>query len=128
MVLRGLDIAEGKQGCFAKTRSWLNDEGVLLHARGRISGAGDKVTTYRLAKAVGEYLDSQRAEEAIQGALIYGPGGNKIRVRTARRWLSMKEMSCVKNVYVLYVYCYIVVACIFFNCRDLSCYLYTAVW
>jgi hypothetical protein len=26
----------------------------------------------------------------------------------------MKEMSCVKNLYVLYVYCYIVVACIFF--------------
>jgi hypothetical protein len=30
MVLQGLDIPEGKQGCFAKTRSWLNDEGVLL--------------------------------------------------------------------------------------------------
>jgi hypothetical protein len=85
MVLRGLDIPEGEQGCFAKTRSWLNDEGVLLHAREWISGAEDKVTAYGLAKAVGEYLDSQRAEEAIQGALIYGPGGNKIRVRTARR-------------------------------------------
>jgi hypothetical protein len=41
-----------------------------------------------LAKVVGEYLDSQRAEEAIQGALIYGPSGNKIRVHTARRWLN----------------------------------------
>jgi hypothetical protein len=26
MLLRSLDIPEGKQGCFAKTRSWLNDE------------------------------------------------------------------------------------------------------
>jgi hypothetical protein len=33
MILRGLDIPEGKQESFAKTRSWLNDEGVLLHAR-----------------------------------------------------------------------------------------------
>jgi hypothetical protein len=53
-----------------------------------IPGVGDKVTEYELAKAVGEYLDSQRAEEAIQGALIYGPGGNKIRVHTAWRWLN----------------------------------------
>jgi hypothetical protein len=36
----------------------------------------------------------------------------------------MKEMSCVKNVYVLYVYCYIIFL-VLFNCRDLSCYLYT---
>jgi hypothetical protein len=49
----------------------------------------------------------------------------KGRLRRSMRLL--KEMSCVENVYVLYVYCHIVVACIFFNCRDLSCYLYTAV-
>jgi hypothetical protein len=33
---------------------------------------------------------------------------------TIRSSYIMKEMSYVKNVYVLYVYCYIVVACIFF--------------
>jgi hypothetical protein len=35
------------------------------------------------------------------------------RCRYNRGAMYLKEMSCVKNVYVLYVYCYIVVACIF---------------
>jgi hypothetical protein len=56
MILQGLDIAEGKPGFFAKTRPWLTNEGVLLHTREWISGAGDNVTAYGLAKAVGEYF------------------------------------------------------------------------
>jgi hypothetical protein len=82
---------------------WLNDEGVLLHAQEWVSGAGDKVTAYGLAKAVSEYLDTQRAKEAIQGALIYGPGENKIRVRTAQRWLNklgLEYEEVIKGVYI----------------------------
>ena len=78
-------IEEGRRGCFAKLRSWFNGEGFQLAARGWISGAGDKLTTYGLAKAIGEYLDSQRATEAVEAC--FGPGGNRIRARTALRWL-----------------------------------------
>jgi hypothetical protein len=34
-------ISEGKQGCFAKTFSWFNDEGVQLAVREWCAGAGD---------------------------------------------------------------------------------------
>jgi hypothetical protein len=36
-------IQEGKQGCYLKTKSWFNDEGVLLSAREYISGAGERM-------------------------------------------------------------------------------------
>jgi hypothetical protein len=32
-----------------------------------------------------KYLDSQRAQEAVENS--FGLGGNRIRVRTVRRWL-----------------------------------------
>lgn len=35
------DIEEEKKGCFAKTRSWLNDEGVQLVVRKWLSEAGE---------------------------------------------------------------------------------------
>ena len=35
-------IDEGKRGCHSKTRSWFNDEGVLLAAREWISSAGER--------------------------------------------------------------------------------------
>jgi hypothetical protein len=41
-------IPEGKQGCFAKTKSWFNDEGVMLAAREYLSGAGESKS--RLSK------------------------------------------------------------------------------
>jgi len=34
-------IPDGKQGCFSKTKSWFNDEGVMLAARDYLSGAGE---------------------------------------------------------------------------------------
>jgi hypothetical protein len=34
-------IPDGKQGCFTKTKSWFNDEGVMLAAREYLSGAGE---------------------------------------------------------------------------------------
>jgi hypothetical protein len=43
MILRGLDIPEGKQSCYAKTRSWFSDEGVFLNAWEWISGLGTKL-------------------------------------------------------------------------------------
>lgn len=64
-----------EEGCFAKTRPWFNDEGVLLAAREWISGAGEHVTAYGLAKAVGNYLDSQRATIAVRDCVQVGPGG-----------------------------------------------------
>jgi hypothetical protein len=33
-------IPEGRQGCFVKSKSWFNDEGVMLAAREYLSGAG----------------------------------------------------------------------------------------
>lgn len=38
-------IPEGKQGCFAKSKSWFNDEGVMLAAREYLSGAGNSKST-----------------------------------------------------------------------------------
>ena len=34
-------IPNGKQGCFVKSKSWFNDEGVVLAAREYLSGAGE---------------------------------------------------------------------------------------
>lgn len=78
-------IEGGRQGRFGKTKSWLSDEGVALAARDWISNSGEHVTAYGLAKAIGEYLDSQNAVHALQE--LFGPNGNRIRARTARRWL-----------------------------------------
>jgi len=58
---------------FCQNRPWFNDEGVQLAAREWISTAGDKFTAYRLTTAIGEYLDSQRATEAVDAC--FGPGG-----------------------------------------------------
>jgi hypothetical protein len=38
-------IPNGKQGCLAKTKSWFNDEGVMLAAREYLSGAGESKST-----------------------------------------------------------------------------------
>ena len=74
-------IAEGKQGCFGKTKSWFDDERVKLTVREYISGVGEsnnpsnqvickyitrkeanlcdiELTAEALSKAVGQYLDS----------------------------------------------------------------------
>jgi len=101
LVLNGEKIEEGKRGCYSKTRSWFNDEGVLLAAREWISGAGENITAFGLAKAIGEYLDSQRATAAVQDS--FGAGGNRIRARTARRWLKKLGLGygrVQKGVYV----------------------------
>ena len=47
------------------------------------------LTVYGLAKAVGKYLDSGRAQQAL--VECFGVGGNRIRARTARR--RMKKMG-----------------------------------
>jgi hypothetical protein len=41
LFLKGEKITEGKRGCHSKTRSWFNDEGVLLAAREWIATAGE---------------------------------------------------------------------------------------
>jgi len=83
-------IEEGRKGCYTKSRSWLNDEGVQLAVREWLSGAKEaELTGYGLAKAIGKYLDSKRVEEVLCDS--FGPGGNRIRARTARRW--MKKMG-----------------------------------
>ncbi|RPB11555.1 hypothetical protein P167DRAFT_575298 [Morchella conica CCBAS932] len=104
-------IEIGRQGCLAKTRSWFDDEGVQLAAREWISSVSDaELSAHGLAKAIGVYLDPRRAEIHIADALNdipniekFGPGGNRIRVRTARKWL--KRLGLVhgtvrKGVYV----------------------------
>jgi hypothetical protein len=39
-------IEEGRQGCFTKTCSWFNDEGVMLNVQERISGVGEHNVSY----------------------------------------------------------------------------------
>jgi hypothetical protein len=39
-------IPNGKQGCFTKTKSWFNDEGVMLAAREYLSGAGESKSSH----------------------------------------------------------------------------------
>ena len=54
------NIGEGRKGCYSKTESWLNDEGVQLAVREWLAGATEgELTGYGLAKAVGKYLDSK---------------------------------------------------------------------
>ena len=57
-------IEDGNQGCHAKSHSWFNDEGVQLSVREHISSSGEKLTAWRIAKAVGEYLKSNRARDS----------------------------------------------------------------
>lgn len=48
MWIEDRQIPNGKQGCFAKSKSWFNDEGVMLAAREYLSGAGEsKLTVLR---------------------------------------------------------------------------------
>jgi hypothetical protein len=91
-------IEEGRKGCYAKSRSWLNDEGVQLAVRKWLSGAKEgELTGDGLTKAIGKYLDLKCVEEVLCDS--FGPGGNRIRALTARRW--MKKMrfaySTVQN-------------------------------
>ena len=70
--------------------SGLNDGGVQLAGRERLSGATEgELTGCGLPKAVGKCLDSWRAQQAL--VECFGPGGNRIRARLARRW--MKKMG-----------------------------------
>ena len=83
------NISEGRRGCFTKVKSWLHDEGVLLAVREWIQEQPtDQITAYNLAKAVGDYLDSKKAASTVEKILQFGPGENRIRARTARRWLN----------------------------------------
>ena len=104
-------IEEGKRGCHTKSYSWFNDEGVQLAVRECISCSGDKLSAQKLAKAVGEYLGSQTAistvedileQEAISGSQQLSVG-NRIRVRTAQKWLKRLGLyyhTVSKNVYI----------------------------
>ena len=39
--LRSRDIEEGRKGCYSKSKSWLNDEGVQLAVREWLAGAAE---------------------------------------------------------------------------------------
>ncbi|RPA78671.1 hypothetical protein BJ508DRAFT_349096 [Ascobolus immersus RN42] len=106
-------INEGKKGCFAKTHSWFNDEGVQLHIRDYLAGAGEHISAHALAKSIGEYLDSQRAERTVNTVLSEAAQPaeedhtlskrRRIRARTARRFLHRMGFSyknVTKNVYI----------------------------
>ena len=54
-----------------------------------------------LAKAIGSHLDSKRAVPILEDVL--GPGGNRIRIRTACRWLDnmgFEHGRCAEGVFV----------------------------
>jgi hypothetical protein len=46
----------------------LKDGGVILDVREWLSGAGANITGYGLSKAIGDYIDSERAKDAVQDA------------------------------------------------------------
>ncbi|RPA99707.1 hypothetical protein L873DRAFT_1767021 [Choiromyces venosus 120613-1] len=106
-------IDEGRRGCFAKVRSWLNDEGVELAVREWISGAGERITVHGLAKVVGDYVQSRWVTEVIGAVLgtamhdsgIEEEGGRlgRVRARIAWRWLNKMGFTygeVRKSVYV----------------------------
>lgn len=62
-------IEEEKQGCYTKSHSWFNDEGVQLAVRECISSSGDKLSAQKLAKAMGDYLSSQTVTNTVQEIL-----------------------------------------------------------
>ncbi|KAI1007215.1 hypothetical protein K3495_g998 [Podosphaera aphanis] len=93
-------IAESRGGKNSKRLSWLNDEGVQLAVREWCSVAGEGITAYELAKAVGEYLNSTQREESIGVTSNNGfqnpsqdrrndDSSRKIRSRTAQNWLKI---------------------------------------
>lgn len=114
-------IEEGRQGCFSKTASWFNDEGVHLAIREHLAGTKNcnssppsgslrqytnlmlACTAYGVAKVVGDYLESRRAADMVEQVLISAqssatgekstPRSTRIRARTARRWL--KKMGLI---------------------------------
>ena len=51
---------------------------------------------------MGDYLDSRHAAKAVDEILQFGPGGNRIRARTARRWL--KNLGLIHGRYKKGVY------------------------
>lgn len=57
------------------------------------------ITAYSSAR---DYLGSHRAAKAVEEMLQFGPGGNRIRARTARRWL--KNLGLVHGRYKKGVY------------------------
>jgi hypothetical protein len=60
------------------------------------------ITAFTLARVIGEYLDSKRAAHAVEEVLKFGPGGNRVRARTARQWL--KKLGLVFGRYTKGVY------------------------
>lgn len=107
-------IPEGRKGCFAKTRSWFNDEGTQLAAREYLQSAGEAISAFGLSKAVGEYLSSAQAADSLHtlftdtNPISIGNGKAKesarsaIRVRTARNWLrrmGLKSQKVTKHIY-----------------------------
>ena len=63
----------------------------------------DQNMAHGLAKAVGDYLDSKKAASTVEKILQFGSEGNRIRARTARRWLNQLGLvygRYTKGVYV----------------------------
>lgn len=55
----------------------------------QVGTASDRVYKRQpvLGSCCGDYLDSHHVAEAVEEILQFGPGGNRIRARIARRWL-----------------------------------------
>ena len=86
-----------------KVKSWFCDEGVQTAVCEWIAEHPvDQITAYGLAKAVGTYLDSERAIAVVEKILQFGPGGNRIRARTACCWLN--QLGLVHSRYTKGVY------------------------
>lgn len=91
-------IDEGHRGCYVKTRSWFNNEGVQLVAREFMSENGKSATASKLAQAIAGYLDSSRAGNVLSQAFsdsalgkdakeLVNHHSRRITARTARKWL-----------------------------------------
>ncbi len=88
-------IENGNQRCHAKSHFWFNDKGVQLCIQKHFSSSGEKLTAWGVAKAVGEYLKSNQARDAVAEVLgneiafqLNGlaeiPANLRIRPRTAQ--------------------------------------------
>ena len=69
----------------------------------RVASRSNRGCGPTILRMLGKYRDSRRAEQALAECFQVGPGGNRIRARTARRWMKKMGFSydeVKKGVYV----------------------------
>ena len=83
--LRSRDIEEGRKGCYSKTKSWLNDEGVQLAVREWLARATEAVSSATIRRHYPYYM---RIIDAYGSGATYGTKGFREQVYKAHRQIA----------------------------------------